>query len=321
QEAHRTVVVDVALEAGRPLDRRRHVRLPHQPGHQPFARRVIPLQPRTVPRAQRHRELGFGRAHRRESRLEELADLGDQTLLVVLARAALGEHLLLEGVEPALDDVPEGAALAVLGPQVLHRAPVDRLEPVQRRLALRDLHLGRRELIALRAALQPAREERLARTVLAAHRLEGPVAERDVAALLVERLGEPVETDREVLEAARRDRAGAQGGHDLLTQGLGNLGRIVEHHSFLVSTPKSRSKRSTSSTTESVARSSVRQVSPSALRTDRTRATSPPARPRAMSTAWAIARIDARPPPSTSTRHTASVCSVRRSRSLGATGA
>src|SRR5690606_38747399 len=92
----------------------------------------------------------------------------------------------------------------------------------ERRLALRDLHLRGRKAIGLGAALEPAGEEGLARAVLAAHRPEHPVAERDVLPLLVEGLFAPVEPDGEVLEAAGGHRPHPQGGNDLLAEDFGN---------------------------------------------------------------------------------------------------
>ena len=65
----------------------------------------------------------------------------------------LGQHVLFQGVEPAVEDVAQGALGRVGGGQPLHQPPVDRLQPVQRRLGLRDLDLGRGEPDLLRPVL------------------------------------------------------------------------------------------------------------------------------------------------------------------------
>jgi hypothetical protein len=66
-----------------------------------------------------------------------------------------------------------------------------------------------------RPVLQPAREERLARAVVAAHRLEAPTARGDRVQLLVDRALEALEPDREQLEPAARHGADAQRLDDL----------------------------------------------------------------------------------------------------------
>jgi hypothetical protein len=65
--------------------------------------------------------------------------------------------------------------LSVGGAEPLDKAPIDGLEPMQRRRCLGYLHLGGREDVCLRVLREPASEERLAAAVLAIARIDAAI--------------------------------------------------------------------------------------------------------------------------------------------------
>ncbi len=208
-------MVDVALETGGALGSGSYMRLARQPGDQALGRGRVPLGLRPAVAAQGHRELGRHPADRREAALQQGPGRRGQAGGVRRVDAALGQDLLLQGVEPAVNHRAEGPLEGVRRRQPLHGAAVDRLQPVQRRLGLGDLHLGGREPPPLGPLLEPAGEERLARAVLAADRLEAGAAPRDGLQFGVEGRLEPLQADGEDVEAPPRHGPPAEGVDDL----------------------------------------------------------------------------------------------------------
>ena len=111
-------------------------------------------------------------ADHEETSLKERVDRGSKPCGVGGLDHFRCEDILLEGVEPAVDDLPECRWRELRGREVLSDAAIDGLELVERCLGLADLHLGRCEPCAPSPLDEPPREERLACPVLAAHRLE-----------------------------------------------------------------------------------------------------------------------------------------------------
>jgi len=100
-----------------------------------------------------------------------------QVAVCFFGDGALGQGVLLQGVEPGVDDVPQGALRGVGRGQPLAQPAVDGLQAVQRRLRLGHLHLGGGEAQLAGPVGQPAGEEGLAAAVVAADGLEhGPAA-------------------------------------------------------------------------------------------------------------------------------------------------
>src|SRR5690606_1369684 len=90
-----------------------------------------------------------------------------------------------------------------------------------------DLHLGGGEVGPLGPFGQPAGEEGLARAVLAAYRLEHRAAGGDRRQFLCDRGGEPVQADRELVQAGVGDRAAPQRVEDLPPPGRAYLHRAA----------------------------------------------------------------------------------------------
>src|SRR3954467_850992 len=96
---------------------------------------------------------------------------------------------------------------------------------MQRRLRLRDLHLGGGEAATQRPLGQVPREERLAGAVLPADRLERSSAAGDGVQLIVQSGREAVESDGEQVEAALRHGAAPERGDHLAAASGGHLWR------------------------------------------------------------------------------------------------
>ena len=118
--------------------------------------------------------------------------------------AAIGEYILFEGVEPGIDDLAERAWRMGGGAELLDEAAVDGLKLMERCLSLGDLDLGGGHAAPLGPFCDPAREERLARTVLTTDRLECGPSGRDAVELFVDGTLEPVQANREQVEASLR---------------------------------------------------------------------------------------------------------------------
>ena len=178
-----------------------HVGLAADPGEQCLRGRLVAVAGRLPVGAQRRGERGRGPRDGRQPAFEQLIDGLGQGLRVVLGDHALGEHVLFEGVEPGVDDLAERARRVGGGRQLLDETAVDGLQLVQRCLGLGDLHLGGGHAAPLGPLGEPAGEERLARAVLAAHRLEGGPAGRDAVQFFVDGALEPLHADREQVKA------------------------------------------------------------------------------------------------------------------------
>src|SRR5262249_19861437 len=123
--------------------------------------------------------------------------------------------ILLQAVEPAVEDRTERAEEAVRGTQLLHRTPVDGFEPVERRLGLGNLDLGGGEALLLRLLLHPAPEERLAAAVVAPDGFEHRRTLPHVGQFRLDDRLEPTEAHGEKIKAALRHGPFPQGGDDL----------------------------------------------------------------------------------------------------------
>ena len=145
---------------------------PADPGQERLGRgAVVPGDGPSIG-AERRRERRGVAGDRRESTLHEVGGPGEERLRVAFRDAALGEDVFLQRVEPVVEDGPQGARLGVGGREAFGQPPVHRLEAVQRRFRLGNLHLRRGEPFAFRPLLQPPCEEGLPAAVLAANRLE-----------------------------------------------------------------------------------------------------------------------------------------------------
>ena len=160
--------------------------------------------------AQRRRERGRGAGDLGEPALQQgVHALGQRSGVLGLDRS-LGEDVLFQRVEPAVDDLAERARRVGRGGQLLDQAAVDGLQPVQRGLGLGDLDLGGGHAAPLGPLGQPAGEEGLARAVLTADRLERSAARRDAGQLVVEGSLEPLHADREQVKPGLRHGAAPQ---------------------------------------------------------------------------------------------------------------
>jgi hypothetical protein len=145
----------------------------------------------------------------------QLRGAGQQLPLGV--EPALGQGVLLQRVEPGVDDVPQSPPRGVGRGQPLTQPAVDCLQAVQRRFRLGDLHLRGGEAQPAGPVGQPAGEEGLAAAVVPADGLEhGPPAP-DGQQFLLQGWPEAFQTYGEGVEAAVRDGAATQSIDDLLT--------------------------------------------------------------------------------------------------------
>ena len=133
----------------------------------------------------------------------------------MFSNAAFGQNVFLERVEPVVENGPQGAVLGVRCRKALGKAPVYRLQPVQRRLRFGDLDLCGGKALTLRPFLQPTYKEGLAAAVFAAHGLESPTARRHRSQLLVQRRIERIKTNCEQIETLARHRSAPEGVDDL----------------------------------------------------------------------------------------------------------
>ncbi len=146
---------------------------------------------------------------------------------VVLRHVSGVEDFLFQGVEPGVDDGAQGARGVARGGQAFGQTPVDRLQPVQRRLGLGDLDLGRGQAHALGPLGQPSGEERLAGAVVAADGVEGGAPSGDDGQVVVEGPLEAVEADGEQVEPELGHRATAQGIDHIAAAGRAHRSRLA----------------------------------------------------------------------------------------------
>ena len=111
------------------------------------------------------------------------------------------QDVVLDREEPRVEYGAEGARRDRRRAHRLGHPSIDRFEPVQRRLRFRDMDLGRGEPSSYRALREMASEERLARTVFAAHRFEHRPTAGDRVELGGDRGVEALEADREKIES------------------------------------------------------------------------------------------------------------------------
>jgi hypothetical protein len=203
-------VIEVALHAGRAAGGRCDVGLAGEPGGQPVGRRNVPdcdcaaVTPKSC---------GVGRcgsSQAGEALFEQLVHGRAEGRIVVGRHQTGSECVLLEGVKPGVEDRPERARGTRRRREAFAQSPVHRLQPVQGRLGLGDLHLGHRHSSGLGALTQPASEEGLARAVLAADSFE-----RSATGMRGVEVGgqaglDPFQTDGEQVEPTSRDGAASQ---------------------------------------------------------------------------------------------------------------
>ena len=198
-------MVEVALDARVPLGGGADVGLPADPGQQRLGHgAVVPGDGPSIGAERRCKRRSVA-GNLRETPLHEVGRPREERLRITLRDAALGEDIFLQRVEPVVEDGPEGALLGIRGREAFGKPAVHRLEAVQRRLRLGDLHLGRGEPFAFRAFLQPPHEEGLPAAVLSANRLELRAPGRDGCQLFAHHGLERIEADRERIETATGD--------------------------------------------------------------------------------------------------------------------
>ncbi len=130
EEAQCAEVVDVALDAGSTFCRRCYVRLAGQPSQDALGGRLVtsclgfPVAPQGgTEHWRRGGDLG-------QTLLQQFTGAADQSLLVVRANGALSQHVLLQGIKPAVHDVAECPLGRVSRGEPLHEPAVDGLQTV-----------------------------------------------------------------------------------------------------------------------------------------------------------------------------------------------
>ena len=126
-----------------------------------------------------------------------------------------GEDVLLEGVKPALDDVPERPIPAGGRGETFEKSTVNGFQTVQGRFGLGDLYLRGGETLPFRALLHPARVERLSASVFAPDGFELASATFHFGELVVEGLRDPVQAHGELVQPLAGDGAPAEGVDDV----------------------------------------------------------------------------------------------------------
>ena len=215
QEAERGVVVDLPFHAGDPLDGSGDVRLTPEPRQKALGLRVITVRDGLAVGAKHRRERRRAAGDVFEAPLGQRIGRLQKSRFIRLADLTGGEHLLLEGEEPAIDHRAKRTPAGLGRGQPLHQSPVYGLQVMERRLPLRDLHLARCEPSLAGVLRQPPAGERLARSVLAPDRLEPRAASLDDIEFVVEGGGEAIEADGESIEASLRHRSSPECVDDL----------------------------------------------------------------------------------------------------------
>ena len=215
QEVRGAEMIEVTLDARCALDAGCHVRLPRQPADETVRQHAIPGRQSAPVGAQHGRERRGGLADSGNARLHQRIGARQQFLGVVGIHRRVGQNILLQCIEPAIDDTAESAAGGVCRAQVFDKSAVDRLQAVQRRFGLVDLDFRRRKAAGARPLLQPTPEEGLAGAVLAAYGLESAAAGGDRCQLLVEGGRERFDSHCERVQPAARHGAATQGTDDV----------------------------------------------------------------------------------------------------------
>src|SRR6266516_42386 len=182
----RPEMIDIAFDAGGPLDRGSNVPLAAEPRDQAL-RQFRPLfeqgpSIRTQHRGKsgcRPRDAGKPLLHQPRGRF-------DQRRAVFGGEATLPQHLLLERKEPAIDDAAKRALVTVGSGQTLCQAAIYGLHAMERCLSLGYLHLAGGKATTARALLKPPAEEGLATAVFAAYGFEQTAAQRHRLQISVE---------------------------------------------------------------------------------------------------------------------------------------
>lgn len=120
---------------------------------------------------------------------------------VGLGDATRGEDIFFEHVEPAVDDRTKRADVAVANRQSFNKTPVHGLKMVEWGLGLGDLQFAGGEAKASGPLADPPGRERLAAPPITPDRLEHGAAGGDLGELLIDRRGEPVESNGHHIEA------------------------------------------------------------------------------------------------------------------------
>ena len=187
------------------LGRGADVGLPADPGQQRLGHGAVAAGDGPSIGAERRREGRRVTGNRGETPLHEIGGLCQEGSRGALRDASFGENVFLQRVEPVVENRAEGALVGVCGREAFSEPAVHCLEAVQRRLRFGDLDLGRGEAFAFRPLLQPAHEEGLPATVLAANRLELCATGAHGCQFFAHRGVERIEADREGVEIALRN--------------------------------------------------------------------------------------------------------------------
>ncbi len=227
QEAQGAEMVEVAADAGDSASGGRDVWLAGEPGQHGLRGGLVTRDRGAAIAAQRRGEGGGAAGDLDETLVEQVGDGPLQRGRVGRVGRPSDENVLLQRVEPGIDDGAQRARRERRGAQAFGEAPVDGLQPVQRRLVLGDLHLGGGQVHPAGPVGEPAGEEPLAGAVLPAHRLEHRAAGGHRGQVVADGGLEPAETDGEQIEPGFGDHAAAQRVEDLAAPGRAHLCRGV----------------------------------------------------------------------------------------------
>lgn len=136
EELERGEMVEVSAHPGRPTSGRGHRLLSADPGDKGFGRGTVARRNGLPVAAQSRREGGGGSCHVGEPSLHQFVDGLCQCLGVVLFHVSRIEDLVLQSVEPRVDDRSQRAGLVGGGGEAFGEPSVDGLEPVEGRLGL-----------------------------------------------------------------------------------------------------------------------------------------------------------------------------------------
>ena len=279
-------MVDGPLDARHTLDRRGDRRLSGDPGDQPLRdSHILPQQCLAVgPQGggKGGRDLG----HLGQSLLHQALGGLHQGSGILRIHPALGQHVLLQRVEPPIDHAAKGA-VALAGRQPLTDAPVDRFHPMQGRLRLRGLHLAGGEAQSPAVLLEPAAEEVLPQPYSPRTALNWPRPVRIVSNSSVT-VGSKRSSPTASRSSPAREPAAAQGADDLGKTGGGPSASPLRWNWM--------SRRSRFSSTTPAASSTETTADRSTLSTRRTALRNPPMRTIGMPSRCASAVLPSFPP-------------------------
>ena len=206
QESHRAEVVKLAPDPRAPLGRRRDMRLAAQPGRERVGTGAVAGHHGRPVGAQGLREGRRAHRDRGEPPLQQLLDRLVHRVLPAPGQLRIGGGGVgFQGEQPGIQHRAQRARRERGRPQRLTHPPVDGLQLVQRRLGLGDLHLRRGEPPPQRAFGHVPGQERLARPVLPAHRLERRAAPGHRVQVPVQGRGEPLQPRRQQVKTIRRN--------------------------------------------------------------------------------------------------------------------